>query len=70
MPAFRVEVTGVWRDLALQTDEPQSQVFSVSAPGPLSAQVAGMQLFGGEAGRRRCLALPGPEARVLSDLAP
>jgi len=45
-------------------------VFSVSAPGPLSAQVAGLQLFGGEAARRRCLALPGPDARVLSDAAP
>jgi hypothetical protein len=70
MPAFRVEVTGVWRDLALQTEEPQSQVYMVSAPGPLSAQVVGMQLFGGEAGRRRCLALPGPDARVLGDGAP
>jgi hypothetical protein len=70
MPAFRVEVTGVWRDLALQTEEPHSQVFSVSAPGPLSARVAGVQLFGGEAGRRRCSVLPGPEARVLGDVAP
>jgi hypothetical protein len=70
MPAFRVEVTGMWRDLALQTDEPVSQVFTVAAPGPASAQVAGVQLFGGEAGRRRCQALPGPDARVLSDVAP
>jgi hypothetical protein len=67
MPAFRVEVTGVWRDLALQTEQPHSQVFLVAAPGPMSAQVAGLQLFGGEAGRRRCLALPTPDARVLAD---
>jgi len=65
MPAFRVEVTGVWRDLALQTDRPHSQVFLVAAPGPLSARVAGVQLFGGEAGRRRCLALPAADAQVL-----
>ena len=70
MPAFRVDVTGVWRDLALQTEQPHSQVFLVAAPGPMSAQVAGVQLFGGEAWRRRCLALPAPEARVLSDVAP
>ena len=67
MPAFRVEVTGVWRDLALQTDAPHSQVFTVAAPGPASARVAAAQLFGGEAGRRRCLALPGPDARVVGD---
>jgi hypothetical protein len=67
MPAFRVEVTGVWRDLALQTEQAHSQVFLVAAPGPLSAQVAGVQLFGGEAGRRRCLALPAADARVLAD---
>jgi hypothetical protein len=67
MPAFRVEVSGVWRDLALQTDEPHSQVFNVAAPGPASAGVAGVQLFGGEAARRRCLALPGPDARVVAD---
>jgi len=69
MPAFRVEVSGVWRDLALLTDAPQSQVFTVAAPGPASAQVAAAQLFGGEAARRRCVALPGPEARVLGDAA-
>jgi hypothetical protein len=68
MPAFHVEVTGVWRDLALRTEQPHSEVFVVAAPGPMSARVAGVQLFGGEAGRRRCLALPGPEARVLGDV--
>ena len=68
MPAFRVEVTGTWRDLALLTEEPHSQVFLVAAPGPMSAQVAGLQLFGGEAGRRRCLALPAADARVLVDV--
>jgi hypothetical protein len=67
MPAFRVEVSGVWRDLALQTDEPHSQLFTVAAPGPESARVAGVQLFGGEAHRRRCLALPAPDARVVGD---
>jgi hypothetical protein len=67
MPAFRVEVTGMWRDLALLTEESHSQVFLVAAPGPMSAQVAGLQLFGGEAGRRRCLALPAADARVLAD---
>ena len=60
----------MWRDLALQTEQSHSEVFTVAAPGPVSAQVAGVQLFGGEAGRRRCLALPVPEARVLSDIAP
>ena len=67
MPAYRVEVSGVWRNLALQTEQPHSQVYNVAAPGPMSAQVAGLQLFGGEAGRRRCLALPGPYAQVLAD---
>jgi hypothetical protein len=62
-----VEVSGVWRDLALRTEEPCSQVFLVAAPGPMSAQVAAVQLFGGEAGRRRCLALPVPHAHVLAD---
>jgi hypothetical protein len=67
MPPFRVEVTGMWRDLALQTEHPHSQVFLVAAPGPMAARVAGVQLFGGEAGRRRCLVLASPEARVLAD---
>jgi hypothetical protein len=70
MPAYRVEVTGVWRNLALQTEESQSQVFNVAAPGSLSAQVAGLQLFGGEAARMRCLALPAAAARVLGDRVP
>ena len=67
MPAFRVEVTGVWRDLALRTEQPRSQVFLVAAPGPTSAQTAGLQLFGGEAGRRHGLALPAADARVLGE---
>ena len=70
MPAYRVEVTGMWRNLALQTEHPHSQVYNVAAPGPLSAQVAGLQLFGGEAGRMRCLALPAADARVLGDGMP
>ena len=68
MPAYRVEVTGVWRNLALQTEQPQSLVYNVAAPGPLSAQVAGLQLFGGEAARMRYLALPTPDARVTGDV--
>jgi hypothetical protein len=70
MPAYRVEVSGVWRNLALQTEQPHSQVYNVAAPGPMSAQVAGLQLFGGAAGRMRCLALPTADARVLGDVAP
>jgi hypothetical protein len=70
MPAYRVEVSGTWRDLALQTDQPRSQVYTVAAPGPAAAQVAGLQLFGGEAARMRCLALPAADARVVSDGVP
>jgi hypothetical protein len=70
MPAYRVEVSGVWRNLALQTEQPHSQVYNVAAPGPMSAQVAGLQLFGGEAARMRCLALPAADARVLGDGVP
>ena len=66
MTAFRVEVTGTFRDLALSTEEACTQVFVVAAPGPAAAQVA-VQLFGGEAARRRCVALPGPAARILAD---
>jgi hypothetical protein len=67
MTAFRVEVTGTWRDLAQSTDQSWTQVFLVAAPGPSAARTAGVQLFGGEAARRRCLALPGCDARVLTD---
>ena len=67
MAPFRVEVSGTWRNLALSTDEPATEVYLVAAPGPTSAQVAGMQLFGNAAAGRRCLALPGPAARVLVD---
>jgi hypothetical protein len=67
MAAFRVEVTGTWRDLALSTEEPCTHVFLVAAPGPGAARVAGVQLFGGEAARRRCMALPGSDARVVVD---
>jgi hypothetical protein len=63
---FRVEVSGTWRNAALQTEEPRTEVFIVAAPGPSAAEVAGMQLFGGEAGRRRCLAVA-PSARVIVD---
>jgi hypothetical protein len=67
MASFRVEVTGTFRDLALSTEEPYTQVFLVAAPGPGAARVAGLQLFGGEAARQRCVALPGPDARILID---
>jgi hypothetical protein len=67
MAPFRVEVSGTWRNLALSTDEPATEVYLVAAPGPTSAQVAGMQLFGHAAAGRRCLALPGSAARVLVD---
>jgi hypothetical protein len=67
MTAFRVEVTGTFRDLALSTEQACTHVFVVAAPGPVAAQVAGLQLFGGEAARRRCVALPGPAARILGD---
>jgi hypothetical protein len=67
MTAFRVEVTGTLRDLALSTEEACTQVFVVAAPGPVAAQVAGVQLFGGEAARRRCVVVPGPAARILAD---
>jgi hypothetical protein len=67
MPAFRVEVTGRWRDPALQIEEETREVFVVAAPGPDGARVAGVQLFGGAAARRRMTAMPGPAARVLGD---
>jgi hypothetical protein len=67
MPAFRVEVTGTWRDLALHTEQERRQVFVVAAPGPDGARVAGVQLFGGEAARRRFQALPGSAARVMEE---
>jgi hypothetical protein len=67
MPAYRVEVTGTWRDLALHTEETSTHVFVVSAPGPDAATTAGLQLFGGEAARRRCAPGPSPVARVLLD---
>ena len=67
MAPFRVEVSGTWRDLALRTEEPATEVFLVAAPGPGAAQVAGVQLFGRAAAGRRCMALPGSAARVLVD---
>jgi hypothetical protein len=67
MAPFRVEVSGIWRDLALSTEEPATEVYLVAAPGPASAQIAGMQLFGRAAAGRRCLALPGSATRVLAD---
>jgi hypothetical protein len=66
-PPFRVEVSGTWHDPRLGTREPWTQVFLVSAPGPRAAELAGTQLFGGEAARRRCMAMPNCSARVLVD---
>lgn len=66
-PPYRVEVTGTLRDPRLGTDVPLTHVFLVAASGPGAAQVAGVQLFGSEAGRRRCVALPGHTVRVLAD---
>ena len=70
MTSFRVEVSGVWQDLRLRTEEAQIQVFVVAAPGPRAAQVAATQLFGGEAARRRFLATPDRTARVIVDSEP
>jgi hypothetical protein len=67
MAPYRVEVSGTWRNLALSTEEPATEVYHVAAPGPASAEVAGRQLFGRAAAGRRCLALPGSAARVLVD---
>jgi hypothetical protein len=66
-PPFRVEVSGTLRDPRLGTDVALTHVFLVAASGPGAAELAGGQLFGGEAGRRRCVALPGHTVRVLAD---
>ena len=62
-----MEVLGTLRDPRLGADVPLTHVFLVAACGPGAVRVAAAQLGGGEAGRRRCLALPGPTARVLAD---
>jgi hypothetical protein len=64
---FRVEVSGTLEDPRLRTQVPLTHVFLVAASGPGAAQVAAAQLFGREAGRRRCVALPGHTVRVLLD---
>lgn len=66
MVPFRVEVSGTWRDLARSTEEAYTEVYLVAAPGPNAAEVAGVQLFGRAAAGRRCVALPGSAARVLT----
>jgi hypothetical protein len=66
-PPYRVEVSGTLRDPRLGADVPLTHVFLVAAGGPGAAEVAAAQLFGGEAGRRHCVALPGHTARVLAD---
>ena len=65
MRPFRVEVTGTWEDVRLRTEQSETQVYVVSANGPLAAEVAAIQLFGGEAARRRFRAGPMRTARVL-----
>ena len=70
MTSFRVEVTGTWEDQRLRTAQAQTHVFVVAAPGPLAAQVAAAQIFGGEAARRRFRALPDRSARVILDAEP
>jgi hypothetical protein len=64
---FRVEVSGTFQDPRLRTEVPWTQVFLVSASGPGAAQVAAGQLFGREAARQRCMALPARTVRVLAD---
>ena len=66
-PPFRVEVSGTLRDPRLRAEVPLTHVFLVAASGPGAAELAALQLFGSEAGRRRCVALPGQTARVLLD---
>ena len=54
----------------LRTEEMQTAVFLVAAPGPMAAQVAATQIFGGEAARRRLFALPDRSARVMDGAEP
>lgn len=65
MTSFRVEVSGTWEDQRMCTEQTETQVFLVAANGPMAAQVAAGQLFGGEAARRRLRALPSRTARVI-----
>jgi hypothetical protein len=65
MTSFRVEVSGRWQDQRLRTESEETHVFIVDAPGPLAAQVAATQIYGGEAARRRFFALPDRNARVI-----
>ncbi len=65
MTSFQVEVSGTWEDQRMRTEQSETQVFLVAANGPMAAQVAATQLFGGEAARRRFRALPHRTARVI-----
>jgi hypothetical protein len=58
------------RNQMLRTQEMQTEVFLVAAPGPMAAQVAATQIFGGQAARRRLLALPDRGARVMDGTEP
>jgi hypothetical protein len=65
MTPFRVEVSGTWEDQRMRTEQSETQVFLVAANGPMAAQVAATQIFGGEAARRRFRAMPTRTARVI-----
>ena len=58
------------QDHMLRTEEMQTEVFLIAAPGPMAALVAAAQIFGGEAARRRLFALPDRSARVMDGAKP
>jgi hypothetical protein len=70
MTSFRVEVSGMCHDHMPRTEEMQTEVFLVAARGPMAAQVAATQIFGGHAARRRLVALPRRRARVMDGTEP
>jgi hypothetical protein len=70
MTSFRVEVSAMCRYQMLRAEEMQTEVFLVAAPGPMAAQVAATRIFGGQAARRRLLALPDRSARVMGGTEP
>jgi hypothetical protein len=67
MTSFRVEVSGMWVDPRMRTQEMKTHVFVVAANGPIAAQVAATQLFGDEAARKRFRALPERSARMIAE---
>ena len=70
MTSFRVAVSGMCQNHMLRTQEMQTEVFLVAAPGPMAARVAATQIFGGQAARRRRLALPERSPRVMDGTEP